>query len=98
MSRKALYICLAISIVALSLIAAKKNQISAYYALPCCNWGTVVLPASGEFTAIQNLSLPAGTYVANATAALAFESTVTFRWTAFSCWTEPCKVRWRVLQ
>jgi hypothetical protein len=73
MSRKVLYISIAISIVALILIAAKKHGTSAYYALPCCNWGTVKI--NEEFTVIQNLLLPAGSYVANASAVLAADNT-----------------------
>lgn len=67
MSRKVLSISVMIAIVALILIAAKKNGIVGYYAFPSGgqSWESVLI--TGDFTVIQTLSLPAGDYIANAT-------------------------------
>jgi hypothetical protein len=68
MSRKFLYASVIISIVALILIAAKKTGTIGYYASPSGgpSWSTVII--TGDFTVVQNLSLPAGDYIANAAA------------------------------
>lgn len=68
MSRKVVYIAVAIALVALVLIAAKKHGTVGYFAFPNGNWVTVKINA--EFTKIQNLSLPPGSYIANASAVL----------------------------
>jgi hypothetical protein len=71
MSRKALFIPIAITIVVLVLMAAKKNGIVGYYAFPSggTSWETVLI--NEDFTVIQDLQLPAGDYIANAAAAVA---------------------------
>jgi hypothetical protein len=71
MSRKVLYIAVAISLIALILIAAKKHGTIGYYASPTGNWGTVKI--TEEFTPVQNLSLPPGSYIANASAVVSSE-------------------------
>jgi hypothetical protein len=71
MSRKVLYISVAISIFALILVAAKKPGTVGYYASPTGNWGTVRI--TEEFTTVQNLSLPPGSYLANASAVVSSE-------------------------
>lgn len=72
MSKKVLYVLIIISLAALVTIAAKKKGSIGYYASPTGNWGTVRI--TEEFTVVQNLSLPAGSYIANASANVASES------------------------
>lgn len=72
MSKKVLYVLMIVSVAALVTMSAKKKGSVGYYASPTGNWGTVRI--TEEFTVVQNLSLPAGSYIANATAVVSSES------------------------